>query len=90
MKTKKGTVERIVSKGEWTQGNKVMKASKIIEKNRRVRRNNVSKMGASNSKIWDRRKNNRANGMEECHMLRLEAALLMPHIDIVMCCGFEI
>lgn len=28
--------------------------------------------------------------MEECHMLRLEAALLMPHIDIVMCCGFEI
>lgn len=75
MKTKKGTVERIVSKGE---------------KNRRVRRNNVSKMGASNSKIWDRRKNNRANGMEECHMLRLEAALLMAHIDIVMCCGFEI
>lgn len=67
-----------------------LNASQIIEKNRRVRRNNVSKMGASNSKIWDRRKNNRANGMEECHMLRLEAALLMPHIDIVMCCGFEI
>lgn len=58
-----------------------LKASKIIEKNRRVRRNNVSKMGASNSKIWDRRKNNRANGMEECHV---------PHIDIVMYCGFEI
>lgn len=69
---------------------KSLKASKIIEKNRRVRRNNVSKMGASNSKIWDRRKNNRANGMEECHMLRLEAALLMPHSDIVMYCGFEI
>lgn len=69
---------------------KSLKASKIIEKNRRVRRNNVSKMGANNGKIWDRRKNNRANGMEECHMLRLEAALLMPHIDIVMCCGFEI
>lgn len=67
-----------------------LNASQIIEKNRRVRRNNVSKMGANNGKIWDRRKNNRANGMEECHMLRLEAALLMPHIDIVMYCGFEI
>lgn len=43
----------------------------------------VARYGTGGKTIW-------LNGIEECHMLRVEAALLMPHIDIVMYCGFEI